>query len=163
MTNELAAMDQIQKENRSILKTVAAAVLIAMLWKVRYFWLMDQWIVSIPLQDESFFPWMFRNQSTARQAYLLACGAAAALLLVRQQQWLTILASAQLVFVVTLNIHQSGYNDVTFLLRLGVCMVRLDVNEDRRTHSDPASAGGLVGSCDSFDDLSWRCDWKTDA
>ena len=115
MTNELAAMDQIQKENRSILKTVAAAVLIAMLWKVRYFWLMDQWIVSIPLQDESFFPWMFRNQSTARQAYLLACGAAAALLLVRQQQWLTILASAQLVFVVTLNIHQSGYNDVTFL------------------------------------------------
>lgn len=115
MTIELAALDQIQKENRSILKTVVAAVLIAMLWKVRYFWLMDQWIVSIPLQDESFFPWFFRNQYVARGAYLLACTAAVGLLLTKQRQCLTLFAVAQLIFVVTLNIHQSGYNDVTFL------------------------------------------------
>lgn len=111
----LATDESHQRENRSVLKTVVAAILIAMLWKVRYFWFMDFWNQAIPLQDDAFFPWLFRNQMVARWAYILACGIAVGLLLAKRKQWLVVLAVVQLLLIATLNIHQSGYNDVTFL------------------------------------------------
>jgi hypothetical protein len=114
--NEISQAEQSsRKECLSIFKTVVVAVLIALLWKVRYFCFLDYWNQAIPLQDDTFFPWFFRNQAVARWAYLMACGLATLTLFCKSQKSLFGLAAGLLATQFVLNIHQSSYNDVTFL------------------------------------------------
>ena len=114
--NTIAVADDeaIEKENRSLLKVVIAGILISLLWKLRYYIGLDYFNRTMPLQDP-FFPAFFRDQTVARMAYLIAIAVATLLLLGKSR---SILIAGSLILVVTLftlNIHQSGYNDVTFL------------------------------------------------
>lgn len=103
-----------EKENRSLLKVVIAAILISLAWKLSYYMGLDLANRTLPLQDP-FFPAFFRNQSVARMAYLIAVAVSTLVLLSKSRSILTtgsLLLSGTLF---TLNVHQSGYNDVTFL------------------------------------------------
>jgi len=100
--------------NRWILKTVLATIGIGLLWKVDGFLFLDRINFTLPLEDE-FFPPIFRSQYVARFAYLLACGAALIGMLCSRRLQLVVCSVAVLLGVVTLNIHQASYNDVTFL------------------------------------------------
>ena len=113
-TIALANNEAIEKENRSLLKVVFAAILISLLWKLPYYIVLDHFNRTMPLQDP-FFPAFFRNQTVARMAYLIAAAAATMLLLSKSRSILTFGSLVLTVTLFTLNIHQSGFNDVTFL------------------------------------------------
>ena len=109
-----AKIEAIEKENRSLLKVVVAAILISLLWKLKYYIGLDFFNRAMPLQDP-FFPAFFRNQTVARMAYLVAVAVSSLLLLSKSKSILTLGSLLLVVTLFTLNIHQSGFNDVTFL------------------------------------------------
>ena len=109
-----ASNEAIEKENRSLLKIVIAAILIGLLWKLNHFRVLDYFNRTIPVQDP-FFPAFFRNQTVARMAYLSATAISTLLLLSKSRSILTIGSLLLVVTLFTLNIHQSSFNDVTFL------------------------------------------------
>ena len=103
-----------EKENRSLLKVVIAAILISLVWKLPNYFVLDYFNRTMPLQDP-FFPPFFRNQTVARMTYLIAVAISTLLLLSKSR---SILTGGTLLLVgtlFTLNVHQSGFNDVTFL------------------------------------------------
>jgi len=104
----------IEKANRPLLKVVIAAILISLLWKVAHFIALDRINQVIPLQDP-FFPAFFRNQTVARIAYLLANALCLLLLLSKSRSILSLGSMALATILFALNIHQSCFNDVTFL------------------------------------------------
>lgn len=104
----------IEKANRSLLKVVIASILISLLWKVTGYIQLDHINQVMPLQDP-FFPSFFRNQTVARIAYLLATSLSALLLLSKSRSILSIGSILLVATLFTLNIHQSSFNDVTFL------------------------------------------------
>ena len=103
-----------ESENRSLLKVVIAAILISLLWKLPYYMGLDYFNRTMPLQDP-FFPAFFRNQTVARMAYLIAVAVSTLLLLSKSRSILTFGSMLLVGTLFTLNIHQSGFNDVTFL------------------------------------------------
>jgi len=103
-----------EKDNRSLLKLVIAAILIGLLWKFFHFVRLDYLNRTLPLQD-TFFPAFFRSQTVARTAYLIAAAISAFLLLSKSRSILTFGSLVLVTSLFTLNIHQSSYNDVTFL------------------------------------------------
>ena len=106
--------EAIERENRSLLKIVIAAILISLLWKLPYYFMLDYLNRTMPLQDP-FFPALFRNQTVARMAYLIAAAVSTLLLLSKSKSILTFGSLLLVVTLFTLNIHQSSYNDVTFI------------------------------------------------
>ena len=106
--------EAIEKENRSLLKVVIAGILISLLWKLPYYIGLDYFNRTMPLQDP-FFPAFLRNQTVARMAYLIVVAVSTLLLLSKSRSILTTGSLLLAVTLFTLNIHQSSYNDVTFL------------------------------------------------
>ena len=104
----------IEKSNRSLLKVVIAAILISLLWKVTGYIQLDRISQAMPLQDP-FFPAFLRNQTVVRIAYLLANALCLLLLLSKSRSILSIGSTLLVATLFTLNIHQSSFNDVTFL------------------------------------------------
>ena len=104
----------IEKSNRSLLKVVIAAILISLLWKVTGYIQLDRINQVMPLQDP-FFPAFFRNQTVVRVAYLLANSLCLLLLLSKSRSILSVGSLLLAATLFTLNIHQSSFNDVTFL------------------------------------------------
>ena len=104
----------IEKENRSLLKVVIAGILVSLLWKLPYYIGLDYINRTMPLQDP-FFPMFFRDQTVARMTYLIATAVATFLLLGKSKSILIIGSLLLVITLFTLNIHQSAFNDVTFL------------------------------------------------
>jgi len=104
----------IEKSNRSLLKVVISAILISLIWKLTSYIQLDRIIQAMPLQDP-FFPAFFRNQTVVRIAYLLANAVCLLLLLSKSRSILSLGTTILAACLFTLNIHQSSYNDVTFL------------------------------------------------
>ncbi len=104
----------IEKNNRSLLKVVMAAILVSLLWKLTFLIQLDRIQQAMPLQDP-FFPAVFRSQTVARTTYLIATSLSALLLFSKSRSILTIGSMLLVVALFSLNIHQASFNDVTFL------------------------------------------------
>jgi len=118
MSNAALAQDPTgndnQRENRSLLKVVVGAVLISLIWKAVYFIFLDYFNRTIPLQDP-FFPEVLRNQTVVCVVYLLGVATALLMLLSKSGSILSLGSLLLVITMFTLNIHQSSFNDVTFL------------------------------------------------
>ena len=118
MSNAALAQDPTgndnQRENRSLQKVVVGAVLISLIWKAVYFIFLDYFNRTIPLQDP-FFPEVFRNQTVVCVVYLLGVATALLMLLSKSGSILSLGSLLLVITMFTLNIHQSSFNDVTFL------------------------------------------------
>jgi len=115
-----AAMDRLmptpggRRDTLSLLKVVLVAILVSLTLKISAFVLFDRVNEALPVVD-AFFPTFFRSQSVARVAYLLACSGCVLAIFVRQQKHLVCVTLLMLVSLSILAIHQSAYNDVTFM------------------------------------------------
>jgi hypothetical protein len=103
-----------QGDTLSLLKVVFVGILVSLTLKVLAFILFDRAHALLPVVD-TFFPAFFRCQTVARCAYLLSCSGCLLGIFARQQKHLVIAALVVMVNSAVLAIHQSGYNDVTFM------------------------------------------------
>ena len=103
-----------RKDSLTLLKVVLAGILISLTLKFSAFVLFDRVNEALPIID-SFFPVFFRTQLVARMAYLLACSGCLIALFSQQQKHLVAATVLVLVNVAVLTIHQSAFNDVTFM------------------------------------------------
>lgn len=98
----------------SVLKVVIVGILISLTLKISAFVLFDRANEALPIVDP-FFPVFFRSQAVARVAYLLACSGCLLGIFVNQKRHLFFVTLLLLVNVAILTIHQSAFNDVTFM------------------------------------------------
>ena len=101
-------------EALSLLKLVQIGILVSLVWKIRFYWYSIGVNHEFPIED-SFFPAFFRSQVVLIAAYVLAVASVCLSLLVRSKAMLLALAVVCLGGLATLCVHQSSYNDVTFL------------------------------------------------
>ena len=103
-----------RKDTLALLKVVLVGILISLTLKVAAFVMFDRMNETLPIID-TFFPVFFRTQLVARVAYLLACSGCLIALFSQQQKHLIAATILMLVNLVLLTIHQSAFNDVTFM------------------------------------------------
>jgi len=103
-----------RRDALSLLKVVLVGILVSLTLKISAFALFDRVNEALPIID-SFFPVFFRSQTVARIAYLLACSGCLLSIFVSQQKHLVFATLLMLVNLAILAIHQSAYNDVTFM------------------------------------------------
>ena len=101
-------------ESRSLLRLVHVGILVSLLWKVRFFWYSLSVHQEFPVID-SFFPEFFRSQTVLLMAFLLAAAGSVLVLLTREKVRLLLFGGIGLAGFSILCIHQSSYNDVTFV------------------------------------------------
>jgi len=101
-------------ETVSLLKLVHAGVLVSLLWKFQFYWSSLNVNQEFPLVDP-FFPELFRSQSVLIAAYSIATATSVLSLFGRKRWQLLPLGFANVAGLSILCIHQSSYNDVTFL------------------------------------------------
>lgn len=97
-----------------VLRVVAVAILISLVWKWRNFVLAVSVYQSLPLQDH-FFPTLLQSTWLLVAAYLGTLISVLSLILSRRQHLLRITSSSACVCLALMCIHQQSYNDVTFL------------------------------------------------
>ena len=103
-----------RNETRMLLKVVLVGILISLTLKLSAFVVLDRINTELPVVDD-FFPAFFSSQIVARVAYALACSCCLLAIFAKQQKHLLATTSLMLVSVAILSIHQSSYNDVTFM------------------------------------------------
>ncbi len=103
-----------QRESLSLLKLVHVGILVSLLWKVRYFRYFLEIHNEYPIVDP-FFPEFFRSPTVLCVAYVLAAFGSILILFTRSKIPLLILGAASFAGLSILCLHQSAYNDVTFL------------------------------------------------
>lgn len=101
-------------ESLSLLKLVHVGILISLLWKVRFFWYFLGVHKEFPVVDP-FFPEFFRSRIVLLVAYLLAVAASFLILSTSDKIRLRLFGCVSLASLSILCIHQSAYNDVTFV------------------------------------------------
>ena len=112
--NELMPEIGRRRDTLSLLKVVLVGILISLTLKIFAFVLFDRNNEVLPVID-SFFPVSFRSQVVARVAYLLACSGCLLAIFVTHKKHLVFATLLVLLNVAILTIHQSAYNDVTFM------------------------------------------------
>ena len=103
-----------RKDSLAVLKVVLVGILISLTLKFYPFVAFDRINETLPIID-SFFPVFFRTQLIARVAYLLACSGCVIALFSQQQKYLIAATVLMFVNLAVLTIHQSAFNDVTFV------------------------------------------------
>ena len=103
-----------RRDTLSLLKMVLVGILISLTLKISSFALFDRVNEALPVID-SFFPVFFRSQAVARVAYLLSCSGCLLAIFATRQKHLVLATLLLLVNVAILTIHQSAFNDVTFM------------------------------------------------
>lgn len=103
-----------RRDTLSLLRVVFVGILISLTLKISMFVLLDRINEALPIID-SFFPVFFRSQSVARVAYWLACSGCLLAIFSKQQKHLFMATMLMLVNLAILSIHQSAFNDVTFM------------------------------------------------
>ncbi len=112
--NELMPVMGGRRDTLSLLKVVLVGILISLTLKIFAFILFDRANEALPIVD-SFFPAFFRSQAVARVAYLLACSGCLLAIFVTQKKHLVCATLLLVVNLAILTIHQSAFNDVTFM------------------------------------------------
>lgn len=102
------------REMRTLLKVVLVGIFISLTLKVWAFVLFDRHNEMLPIAD-SFFPNFFSSQRVARSVYLLSCCGCLVAIVATQKKHLIATTSLLLVCLSILSIHQSAFNDVTFV------------------------------------------------
>ena len=110
-----------RKDTLALLKVVLAGILISLTLKIYAFVVFDRLNEAVPIVDD-FFPVFFRTQLVARVAYLLACSGCLISLFSQQQKHLVAATVLMLLNLAVLTIHQSAYNDVTFMCCIWAAM-----------------------------------------
>lgn len=101
-------------ETMSLLKLVHAGILVSLLWKFQFYWNSLGINDEFPLVDP-FFPEFFRSQNVLVAAYSVAVVTSVLSLIGRTKRQLLPLAFLNFAGLSILCVHQSSYNDVTFL------------------------------------------------
>ena len=101
-------------ETLSLLRLVQFGILVSLFWKIQFYWASLGVNREFPLVD-SFFPEFFRSQTVLMAAYLVAVTSSLLSLFGRSRWQLLPLSILSVVGLSILCIHQSSYNDVTFL------------------------------------------------
>lgn len=104
-----------------VLRVVAVAVLISLVWKWRVFVLAVSVYRSLPLQDH-FFPTLLQSTWLLVAAYLGTIASVLSLILLRRRSLLMITSSSACACLALMCIHQQSYNDVTFLTCFWTCV-----------------------------------------
>lgn len=104
----------VESENVSIFRVVMAAVLIALVWKFRFFLAVLAINQRYPLKDD-FFPTFFQSPLVMQVAWLTTCACAATSLFARQKRGRLVAVMFTLLSLLVLCVHQLAFNDVTFL------------------------------------------------
>ena len=103
-----------QRESLTLLKLVHVGILVSLLWKVQFF----RYFVSVhqefPVLD-LFFPVFFRSQQVLVAAYSLSVLGSLLILVLRSKPHIVVLGAISTIGLSILCLHQSAYNDVTFL------------------------------------------------
>lgn len=103
-----------RRDTLSLLKVVVVGILISLTLKIFAFILFDRANETLPIVD-LFFPVFFRSQAVARVAYLLACSGCVLAIFAAQKKHLVFATLLLVVNLAVLTIHQSAFNDVTFM------------------------------------------------
>ncbi len=98
----------------ALLKVVLVGILVSLALKIFAFILFDRLNEALPIVD-SFFPIFFRSQRVARVAYLVACCGCLFAIFTSEQRHLIAATVLLLGSLMVLSVHQSGFNDVTFM------------------------------------------------
>lgn len=101
-------------ETLPLLKVVLVAIFISLTLKLSAFIVFDRNNELLPVVDP-FFPSFFGSQWSARVVYLLACSSCLLSVLATQKKHLVALTGGMLICLSMLSIHQSSFNDVTFV------------------------------------------------
>lgn len=112
--NELMPELSGRRDTLSLLKVVLVGILVSLTLKISAFILFDRANEVLPIVD-SFFPVFFRSQAVARVAYSLACTGCLLGIFLTQQKHLVLATLLLLMNLAILSIHQSAFNDVTFM------------------------------------------------
>ncbi len=112
--NELLPEVGGRRDTLSLLKVVLVGILISLTLKISAFVLFDRLNEALPIVD-SFFPPFLRSQTVARVAYVLSCSGCLLAIFAKEQKHLVLAALLMLVNLAILAIHQSAFNDVTFM------------------------------------------------
>lgn len=101
-------------ETLTLLKVVLVGIFISLTLKLAAFVVFDRYNEVLPIVD-SFFPLLLSSQIVARSVYVLACCVCLLAIVATQKKHLIATTVLLLVCLSILTIHQSAYNDVTFL------------------------------------------------
>ena len=103
-----------ENETQSLLRLVHIGILVSLLWKIKYFQILIGVHAEFPIIDP-FFPRFFSSQVSLIAAYIVAVASSALPIFMRSKKMLLACGGASFVALSILCLHQSSFNDVTFL------------------------------------------------